>query len=242
MKKRSMSVITLVLTSALFADSSAIKELNYSIGASTSYTDMDEYRVSAKGYGVVASANIPLYKYVASNLFVRYNRSNIEYDFDSEYNEDSDHYGSGASLFIRDSSIGKIGASFYYQKTYGTRDYSNNSTSIFADYYLDNFTLGASVSRRETDGKKNEETPYEIGASWYAQDNLRLDFLYYNSDDNYLSKHFYTANLSYQPSFFNNTVEMMLSYTTQSKYKSYFASLNYHFSTTTLKSRDREYR
>jgi hypothetical protein len=233
-----------VLTSSVYAHSIGVKELNYNIGTSAAYIDANAI---GKDYNIFSSVNIPLYKYLGSSISLRTGKST--YDSDTYKYSDS-YYGGGVDLFLRDSSLGKVGGSYYYTNYHEEVNlytfksfkyhYTSSSASLYGDYYYGNFTISPAIYWDEVDGHKGSETPFSLGAEWYVQDNTRLGVRYYRDN---IGENQYTFALSYQPSFLHNTTEVSASFTSIESYRVYQLSLNYHFSTdVSLKSRDREYR
>lgn len=240
-------VITMIFSlNILLAESSGVKESNYSLDAITSYHDLPS-RTSSHSYGIGALANISLYKYLAAILSTNYFNSEIKYENSSEYDSKYNQYGGGAGLFIRDPDIGKIGTSYHHFKTelssnMNNDDYSYDTTTIYVDYYISDFTLGALANHTEMKGQYDNSTSYTLDASWYILNSLKTQVQYSNRDAKHYSNDYYSLSASYQPPYFSDSLELLTSYETSNDDNSYYLSLSYHFLATSLKNRDRNYR
>ncbi len=129
MKKILLSLLLLIPFLATAEEQSAIKTLNYSINLSYKAYDVADI-VSTS-----ASINIPLSNYIGANIIVYGAKANTKYN---DYELDTTLYGSAVSLFLRDSNIGKIGASFAYAKSdneYTFSDDLNLSAYHTASFY-----------------------------------------------------------------------------------------------------------
>lgn len=239
-----LSFLFLLISLVLGSETGGVKKSNYAIGVS--YHEND----SIKGTLLSAKASLPLYQLVGLSLLA--GSSNME---SKDYGSETQQRLLYASLFIRDGSVGILGVS--YQQSHIKYDLPSHSqyiifpdeitiyhTTFYANYFLQDLTLGASQTQYTSDDISDSGDQNSLSVNWYPNLNTRIGISTSGVDD--LDEQRYYS-VQYQPSFFNKVVDIGVSYS-QTKIDDYYdqsygLSINYYFNTAVdLKSRDRYYR
>ena len=210
-----MRYISLLLFSifSLFAsDTGGVKEANYAISAGINENESTR----ATAYGIHAA--FPLYDALAMSL----GASNTKNEGKKDDYLESDQQAFGASLFIRNASIGQLGVS--YQQNIQTFDnpsgyilvdaHTNKiidetivvyTTRFYADLFLDDLTLGASQTQSSSDDIYVDTHRNTFTFSWYPDNNLKIA-VSTSGIDAFDEAQGYTVR--YQPAVLNHVVEI----------------------------------
>lgn len=251
-KKSTFLLPVLLAFEVLAQTNQAVKETNFNVALSHSEINddsMSNWRSTSLSSGV----NFPLYNYLGANIFISGSKSGeLKYNYyNDSYTTQSDDYGSGAMLFLRNADIGKIGVTGGYSKTKTTTDIYNGMTthtlkntttsrnySLYGSYYHDDFTLSA--SRRYLDLDNGHILHYvDAGIGYYLNENTAFDATVSGMD----SSNKFRLHLAHQPSLLNNSTIVGISYEKNDYDNSFTFFLSYHFQTkVSLRTRDREYR
>ncbi len=158
-----------------------------------------------------------------------------------------------AGLFLRNSSIGRIGVSYGVGQIHS--DCSDNATFVASDghtlrthnyaanaeYYFPQLTIGLARTNTHLDGG-NSITADSLTAGWYPVTELRISPSVGRID----SKSSYGLELEGQPEFLGDALSVLLGYSVQRQtpnIKSFTIGFVYHFGKPLeLQTRDRQYR
>lgn len=202
--------------------------------ASGSYSDSDASRsVSANG-----TYRRGIAEYFGYGLAATARRSNGK----STY-LDSNGANAGINLFARRFDLGEAGLRYNHSYTkfdsrYGDISHNSDQYSVFASYYIDDFTLGFSRLSAHPEAVEHINT-WNISASAYLLENTKLTASASGMD----AKDAYGLSAEHQPSFLNNAASISASYNRSPEDDSFSVSLSYFFGTRVpLQQRDRQYR
>ena len=152
--KKIVLYLSVLLTLSLYAsEKGGVKELNYQVGTSYFQAESDFDSASMNNISLFASVNIEITDYIGTTIGLQGDKSKFtSYDsYFGSFNVDTDQYSLHQSVFLRDSSFGKVGISFGVT-TFNTSAYDNGekldwkddnqySYSLYGEYYLNDFNF-----------------------------------------------------------------------------------------------------
>ncbi len=224
------------------AETAAVKELNYSIGASYISYDQD----IGDSVRFAGEFRAPVFDYTAISIVAAKSKFNAKGN-----SVDSDDSEIEFGLIFRKPDLGLIelrtsNDSSKHTSRSDNHEIKSTSNSIIAAYYLNKFDIAflrteTSVDVSGTNIKSNFNS-YRAG--YFINDNFKVD-LYISKIDN-VDFESRLINASFQPSFFNKSVSASLGYASSESagfsIKAYLFSIQYHFDTkVSLFERERYY-
>ncbi len=256
--KRHISAILLLLggTNAL-ADSQAVQETN----GQASFVSGDTYASGGRTsniYGINGGITFPVLTYLGASLSGTYGHTNLASNPFPNTTPGSAWpsctVSSGdldAGLFVRNSAIGKVGISYgvgrqqsHCSATFlatGTDKLDTKNYAGNAEYYFSNVTIAVVRTQTQIDSATNLDSD-TLTTSWYPTNNLRVGLSANGLD----LKNTYSFGLEYQPEFLDNSLSLLLGYTTQRQTietHSITVGFGYFFDKRVdLMTRDRQYR
>lgn len=245
-------------------DSDALSARNYEFAFTSKAVDTSG-SPSTGALGAYVDANIPIWGFLGGSLSGAYTHSEVKVRRLLEETSGETATGKesqscafsdtdlGASLFVRDPSLGRVGLSYgrgKYSSNCGDRSLflpsnddsmTTKSLRAFGEFYWRDLTLAA--DHTETSFEHGEKLKSNTATlSWYAFDNFRVAV---TGNDLY-SKNEYGILLVNQPEFLGNDFSVSLGYSIRNvkpEVRTVSFNLIYHFGTSVnLIDRDRKYR
>jgi len=242
MNRTILALLILIPVSVLGAENRGIESTNYE-------ASFDYYNSNFRDiYSLTAVANLPIDGVFAANLTATFSDGNGK-SFSGGRGFDSTTSSMAAMLFMRDHSIGKVGAALAYSKSKNDYPsslsaYKNQETTgyfVYGHYYLSYVTLFASRSYAENNDDFSIYAS-SAGLAIYLPSNfgIALSGLRANQETDF------DLAITYQPSYLNNNAALTFSYNRDSEdsdFDSYTLTFSYYFGTrVSLIDRDRKYR
>lgn len=246
MKQKLLFLLLLLSTSLYASDGGGVKKLNYQVGSSYSQLEYKYDSISGNDISLFTSINIPITKYIGASTGLTASKSKLSFTEDDSFKANGSDYTFSQSLFLRNSSLGKIGIDFKttHSKTtmYDTSETSYFSTnsqyySLYSSYYFHDFNLNTSYHYTDYDYFSSDH--FRASIEYYFKQNTKFNFKLIGIENNTI----YEVNLLHQPTFFDNSLEIGFLYRVSDYSHLYQLVLSHDFSTSvSLKERDREYR
>lgn len=256
-----MSVAALLASGAALAQSRAVEQSNFALGAFAS-DDRTANSVSSGKIRLHAQGTLPLGDYFGASVAAGYSDANVKTrkmldgggaNSSNRVSCSFDGTDANVSLFARRPSLGRIGVSYGMGRISsscgpsslffpsGDDKLRTDNYRIDAEVYWRDFTFGAARTTTQLDdGPKLESTEFNV--SWYPIDSLRVRV----SGNDLYDKKTYGIQLEHQPEFLGDSFGVSLGYTATDaspRVRSIGIGFVYHFGTrVSLKVRDRQYR
>ncbi len=237
-----LMLVLFFTTMVACAETTAIKELNYSIGASYVSYDQDiGNRVKFAG-----EFRAPVFDYTAISIIADKSKFNRK---DSRL--DSENLEIELGLIFRKPDLGLVELRTGKDSTKITSNSRNfeintSSNSIIVEYYLINFDIAflRTEYNVETSGRKRKSNFNSYRVGYFINDNFKVD-LFINKLDN-IEFEGRIIKASFQPAFFNKSVSASVAYasseTNNVTLNTYTFSVRYYFNTkVSLFERERYY-
>lgn len=227
-----LAVVCLFPVFACGGEKGGVAEPNFEVGGG--YSDDDSAReVSASG----------AYRFGIDEYFGIGLAANAEHSDGKSYYLDSNGASAGINVFARRFDLGKVGLSYTrlynkYDSSFDDFSTSSDHFSASAAYYFNDVTVGASRLAMRSDDLPDFDSA-SLFASVYLLDNTKLTAVVGGMD----AKDSFGLSAEYQPSVFDDSTSVSLSYSRSPDHDSISFGLNYFFnSNVPLKQRDRQYR
>lgn len=252
-----IALLLLFCDRSALADSLAVQTTNAQAG----FTSRDTYAAPGRvdyGYDFTGRITLPLATYLGASFSGAYNHTNLAVNLDSNLTSASaltscavDGNNLGAELFVRNPDYGKVSIGYgtgrqksHCDATYlltGTNILDTSGPTLSAEYYFSNITVAA--SRTQTHLGPNAKLDSDsLSLGWYPSSNARLSLSTYGLDLRNTNK----LSLEYRPDFLDDSMSLLLSYSTQrltTKTNALLIGFDYFFDKrVTLITRDRHYR
>jgi len=260
MKRLSFAVLLALYGPHAFADSQAVRAVNYQLAYASGDTNTSGGSDSRTN-GINGGVTFPLATYLGASVSGAYAHSTLATNFPNGTNvltlastaphctvnsKDLD-----AGLFVRDPTIGRIGVSYGLGRAKsncdasfvvtGTDTLDTRVYAVGAEYYFPKVTIALSRTQTRFDPVNKFDSDVLTG-SWYPTNILRVAL----SAEGMSMKNTYSLGLEYQPEFLDNSSGLSISYSTRHQTVTshiVMVGLVYYFGERTdLLTRDREYR
>ncbi len=254
--------VGLLSCSGAWAQERAVEAMHFDVGLTSTGSDTAD-STSNGTLGAHLIGTFPLGRYLGAQLGGGYSESTLRTR--SVLEDDTgelpggrpscnfDSYGGDASLFFRLPSFGRIGVAYGLGKispecdgnavspASGTDELSTDSQRIDAEFYLTDFTFGASYTTTKLEDGPELESTALVG-SWYPLDSLKVSLSGYDLYD----ENTYGVLLEHQPEMLGNVFGVTLGFSMTDgspETTSFQIGLSYYFGrVVSLKVRDRQYR
>jgi hypothetical protein len=257
MMRHIIAVLLLLGVTNALADSQAVQATNFQASFESGDTYASGNRAS-NIYDINGGVTFPLLTYLGASLSGTYGHTNIATNPFPNSTPGSAWPScvvtSGnldAGLFARDSAIGKVGISYgagrqqsHCSATFlatGTDTLDTKNYAANAEYYFSRVTIAVARGRSHIDSANNLDSD-SLTASWYPINNVRVGLSANGLD----FKNTYSFGLEYQPEFLDNSLSLLLDYTTRRETietHSVTVGFAYFFDKRVdLMTRDRQYR
>jgi hypothetical protein len=251
--KKTFLFLLILISLEIYADShNAVKETNFHVGISHTEID-DDFVGNWRSTSLSSGVSFPIYDYIGSSILIQGSKSGtLKYDYyNYHYTTQSDSYVAAVNFFLRDKTIGKVGINGQHSKNKTTTNLNDGSTtythksttdinnySLYGSYYWHDFTLNAYREVIDIDNGHHIHTS-NTSIGYYLNENTSAGASISGMD----SQNKFHISFQHQPSYFQNSTIVGLTYLKNNHSESFTLFLSYHFETrVSLKTRDREYR
>lgn len=257
MKRCLIALLLLACNRIALADSQAVQKTNVIVGYASWDTSSSSVRVG-NSYDIYGGVAFPLAPYLGASLTGAFGSSTLRtnYNADGTSTNTSTTCSIGndnldAELFARDPTVGKLGISYAAGRqkshcngtflTTGSDVQDTSGYGIHAEYYFSSVTAAAAYAKTNV-GSNSELNSASLSAGWYPMSDLRIDMSASGLD----LKNSYMVGLEYRPAFLDESLSLLLSYTSQNlstQTHTIMVGINYFFEKhVPLITRDRYYR
>ncbi|HEY5808172.1 MAG TPA: outer membrane beta-barrel protein [Povalibacter sp.] len=268
MNSRSLLRAAALLASTLccagaLAQSRAVEKTHVELGLTSIDSDTED-STSSGTLGLNLAATFPIGSYLGASLSGDFSKTstrnrdvlgdNPDAEAGSRPSCNFENSGGNASLFFRRPNLGRVGVSYGVGNIKsdcdgesvfplsGADKLKTDNYRAFAEYYISDFTFGASYTTTKLEDSDDDLKTTALSASWYPFDSLKVSL----AGSDLYEENTYGITVEHQPEMLGDGLSVWLGFSStdaEPKTQTINIGIAYFFGrTATLKDRDRQYR